>query len=199
MPRPVFFAADARDTDSGRTALVVQTWRHTREGEGSYQFAPSDWHELRKQTDAEIKREILRHLQKTVVTVVLVGDETHARRWVRHEILRTLELGHGLLAVQLPPEPDTSRGHLPENPLDQIYFQVDYARQAILLWEWDRKTNRWTPPEDVAAIPLARVKYPIERAEGLLSNAFHTYDWLALNGTQNFGRWVELAARYARQ
>ncbi|WP_372013896.1 TIR domain-containing protein [Tistrella mobilis] len=42
------------------------------------------------------------HIQGTSCTIVLVGRETHARKYVDWEIKATLDKRHGLIGIQLP-------------------------------------------------------------------------------------------------
>jgi hypothetical protein len=52
--------------------------------------------------DAEnIKSDIKEQLQKSSVTVVLIGRTTYASKWVDWEIRASVEMGKGLLAVDL--------------------------------------------------------------------------------------------------
>jgi len=180
--RPVFFAAHSEDFASGRTDPVTRHWLAHPAGRGSHVLDPAEWREMRKQSDLLIKDWIQDAMRRTEVTVVLIGKETFARRWVRYEILRTLERGAGLLGVYLPPDPRDPGAPRPENPLDQLSFRIDYERQALFVWEWSRPEHRWVAPEDFTSIPLARIRYPIERAEGLLSAEFFTYDSVIRKG-----------------
>lgn len=62
------------------------------------------------------------YIQGSSCTVVLVGKETHARKYVDWEIKATLDAGHGLIGVQLPTAPVTSQNTVtvPERLNDNI-------------------------------------------------------------------------------
>ena len=64
----------------------------------------SQWEQLRKKTDAAIKRAIDTALHGTSVTVVCVGARTASRRWVTYELRQSTLRGNGLLGVHLPGE-----------------------------------------------------------------------------------------------
>lgn len=59
------------------------------------------WESVKARGDAAIKQWIDTQIRGTSVTVVLVGAQTSTRRWVRYEIQKTLELGHGLIGVDI--------------------------------------------------------------------------------------------------
>jgi hypothetical protein len=59
------------------------------------------WEAVKQKGDAVIKNWIDAQIKGTSVTVVLIGKETSTRKWVKYEIARTLELGHGLIGVDI--------------------------------------------------------------------------------------------------
>lgn len=84
-------------------------WRATNVRKSS-QFTPSVdqqwidasmWEDAKRQGDPALRRLILDGLRNTSVTVVLVGNQTSTRRWVRFEIEQSIERGNGLLGVYI--------------------------------------------------------------------------------------------------
>ena len=61
----------------------------------------ADFEELKKKGDTAIKNWIDNQLKGTSVTVVLVGKETCASRWVKYEIEKSIEIGNGLLGIDV--------------------------------------------------------------------------------------------------
>lgn len=59
------------------------------------------WEEAKKKGDAAIKKMIDEGLTGTSVTVVCITSGTAARRWVNYEIDKSLEIGNGLLGLQI--------------------------------------------------------------------------------------------------
>jgi hypothetical protein len=59
------------------------------------------WERAKLEGDAAIKRMIDNALVGTSVTVVCVGNQTANRKYVNYEIIRSLEVGNGLVAVQI--------------------------------------------------------------------------------------------------
>lgn len=64
-------------------------------------FDHSEYEEAKKQGWDAIRRMILRHLNGTSVTVVLIGSETANRPWVKYEIEQSIERKNGLLGIQI--------------------------------------------------------------------------------------------------
>ena len=61
----------------------------------------SIWEEAKKKGDAAIKAMIDRALVNTSVTLVCVALGTKDRRYIKYEIDRSLEIGNGLVAIQI--------------------------------------------------------------------------------------------------
>ncbi len=81
------------------------------------------WEAIKRSGDLAVKRWIEKQLKGTSVTVVLIGAETSGRRWVKYEIKRSIELGKGLLGIDISKIKDrnrktTTRG---PNPLPSGY------------------------------------------------------------------------------
>ena len=99
MARKVFFSfhydRDAWRVGKVRNSNVI----------GNFDKSPfydkAKWETIKRQGDEAIKRWINEQLSGTSVTVVLIGKETASRRWVKYEIQRSIELGKGLLGIDI--------------------------------------------------------------------------------------------------
>jgi hypothetical protein len=60
-----------------------------------------NWESVKSQGDAAIKQVINEGMKYTSVTVVLIGEETYDRKYVKYEIERSEELGKGMLGVYI--------------------------------------------------------------------------------------------------
>ena len=65
-------------------------------------FGESEYQAAKKNLTAAIKQMVLRHLDGTSVTVVLIGTETANRPWVKYEIEQSIARKNGLLGIQNP-------------------------------------------------------------------------------------------------
>lgn len=101
-------------------------------------FDHSEYEEAKRQGDASIKRMILRHLDNTTVTVVLIGTETASRPWVQYEIEQLIARKNGLLGVHIHHLQDrdnqtSARGPVPYVPPSVVFPTYD----------WDRDLDRF--------------------------------------------------------
>ncbi len=122
MARKVFFsfhyARDAWRVGQVRNCNVISNL------EKSPFYDKAEWESIKKQGDAAVKNWIDNQLRGTSVTVVLVGKETHTRRWVKYEIQKSIELGKGLIGIDISKIKD-SNGNIDDgtvtNPLPAGY------------------------------------------------------------------------------
>lgn len=98
MARNVFFSFKYKDVS--RAMVVRNSWvTQSREAAGFIDSA--DFEKLKRQGDTAIKNWIDNQLKGTSVTVVLVGKETCASRWVKYEMEKSKAIGNGLLGIDI--------------------------------------------------------------------------------------------------
>lgn len=96
--RKVFFSFKYKDVS--RAMVVRNSW--VAQGKEAAGFIDSaDFEKLKKQGDTAIKNWIDKQLSGTSVTVVLVGEKTCTSRWVKYEIEKSIEIGNGLLGIDV--------------------------------------------------------------------------------------------------
>lgn len=99
MARRVFFSFEY-ENDVSRAMVVRNSWvTQGREAAGFIDAA--EFESLEDQGDAAVKAWIDAQLAGTSVTVVLVGQATCSSKWVKYEIEKSEELGHGLLGIDI--------------------------------------------------------------------------------------------------
>lgn len=64
-------------------------------------WSANDWEEVRYKTDAKIEEWIDAQMAKRSCVVVLIGNETSSRKWVKYEIEKAYELGKGIVGVYI--------------------------------------------------------------------------------------------------
>jgi len=128
MARRVFFSFKYEDV--GRAMVARNSWVvQGREAAGFVDAA--DFEKIKKQGDAAIKRWIDNQLTGTSVTVVLVGQLTCSSRWVKYEIEKSKELGHGLLGIDISKIPDWKKqtsdrcGQIPSGYSFYLWYKED--------------------------------------------------------------------------
>jgi len=100
MARRVFFSFHY-DRDNWRAAQVRNSGVVKPNYEETGFFDGVDWEELKRADDARIKRWIRNQMDGCSVTVVLIGSQTYGRKWVDHEIKKSVQEGMGLLGVRI--------------------------------------------------------------------------------------------------
>jgi len=96
--RKVFFSFKYKDVS--RAMVVRNSWvAQGKEAAGFIDAA--DFEELERQGDTAIKNWIDKQLNGTSVTVVLVGEKTCTSKWVIYEIEKSIEIGNGLLGIDV--------------------------------------------------------------------------------------------------
>ncbi|MBC8213270.1 MAG: TIR domain-containing protein [Candidatus Marinimicrobia bacterium] len=98
MARKAFFSFKYKDVS--RAMVVRNSW--VTQGKEAAGFIDSaDFEALKRKGDTAIKNWIDSQLQGTSVTVVLVGEKTCSSRWVKYEIKKSIEIGNGLLGIDV--------------------------------------------------------------------------------------------------
>lgn len=88
MARRVFFSFHYQDVIDFRANVVRNHWLTKPDREAAGFFDASIWEDAKKTGSIVLKRLINKEVQNTSVTVVLIGSNTYARRWVRYEIIK---------------------------------------------------------------------------------------------------------------
>ena len=117
MARRAFFSFKYKDVS--RAMVVRKSWV-TQGKEAAGFIDAADFEEVKRKGDTAIKNWIDKQLEGTSVTVVLVGEKTCSSRWVKYEIKKSIEIGNGLLGIDVSKikdlQGDTSErcGKIPE-------------------------------------------------------------------------------------
>ncbi len=143
MARRVFFSFHYK-RDIMRASQVRNSWigKPDRYAAGFLEDS-SAWEALKRQGETAIKRWIDNQLDRTTVTIVLIGAETSERQWVKYEIKKSIERVNGFLGIYIDKieDPNTGtdiRGH---NPLEDFEYDTERGdRQPLSSWY---KTYDW--------------------------------------------------------
>lgn len=105
--------------------MRVQQIRNIGALEDNQPVSKNEWEAVRKRGDGAIEKWIDENMKYRSCVVVLVGNETATRPWVRYEIKKAWEDGKGLLGIHIhnincPRNGKCARG---KNPFDQVTFK----------------------------------------------------------------------------
>lgn len=189
MARRVYFAFHYQK-DIWRVNQVRNSWV-TQEREVSGYYDASLWEKAKKESDLALKRLINGGIQNTSVTCVLIGSETHQRRWVQYEIIKSFDKGNGLLGVYIHnlknQDKETSvKGNDPFDDLG-ITLSADGKSASVSVW----KNQKWITFEDY---PRVSCNYKSEYGGNfyrLSQLGYKLYDWIENDGYNNFNKWIE--------
>ena len=102
----------------------VQEIRNIGALEDNKPVSANEWESVKRGGEASIKKWIDDNLRYKSCVIVLVGEETANRKWVRYEIEKAWELGKGLVGVYIHnlKDPRTGKSSKGKNPFDQFEF-----------------------------------------------------------------------------
>ena len=133
----------------------------------------AEWETVERKGEVAVKSWIDRQMVGTGVTVVLIGQQTATRPYVKYEIQQSIRHRKGILGIHIhgikDPKRRTTRMGL--NPLHDFTVMRDHP---------------W--------FGLFGVK-----SEQRLSDIFQTFDWEEDNGRKNMPDWIEEAAQRANR
>ena len=93
MAKRCFFSFHYQDVIDFRANVVRQHWVTKPDRQAAGFFDASIWQSATRMGDPSVKRLINGALEGTSVTCVMIGSQTHARKWVRYEILKSFRKG----------------------------------------------------------------------------------------------------------
>lgn len=189
MAKRVFFSFHYQDVADFRANVVRQSWV-TQDREEAGFFDASIWESSKKTGESAIKRLIDNNISGTSHTVVLIGEHTFSRRWVRYEIFKSLYENNGLTGVHinLIKGKDQRTKSLGENPFNYLALKFSSNGNEVYPCEWN---GQWVYSSDIAGWKLGNPRADLANQMITLSNwGFRTYCWVNDNGFKNFGNWI---------
>lgn len=193
MAKRVFFAFHYQDVIDFRANVVRNHWMTKPDREEAGFFDASLWETAKKTSPLAVKRLINSGLDGTSVTCVLIGSQTHARPWVRYEILKSYKKGNRIFAVHINPIPgkDKLTKQPGLNPLDFVGVTFSSSGETVTLHEYMNGAWKEFPEiDDGASYRVSPVAQQYRGNGYRLSQWFRTYDWVADDGYNNFSQWV---------
>ncbi len=96
VKRKVFFSFNFAK-DFWRTQQV----RNIGSIEKNQTVTANAWEEVKRKGDASIKSWIDKNLESKSCLVVLIGEKTAGRKWIKYEIKKAWEMGKGIVGVRI--------------------------------------------------------------------------------------------------
>lgn len=103
----------------------VQQIRNMGALEDNKPVSANDWETVKKGGDAAIEKWINDNMKYRSCVIVLIGEETHKRKWVKHEIKKAWNDGKGLLGIHIHnlKDPKTGKCDKGTNPFEQFTLE----------------------------------------------------------------------------
>jgi len=193
MARNVYFSFHYQDVADFRANVVRNSGKfHKKEI-----FKDSSiWEEAEEKQVKNLKSLIDAELKGSSVTCVLIGSETYTRRWVRYELMKSLEMGKGQVGVGINWIEDKNgktKFWAGENPFD--YLGIEVSKDGKNLHLFENKRWRWFTYKDLPIIKNNKFKNPRDFGkEFTLSTLYKRYSYKRHEGKTNFVKWIEEAA-----
>lgn len=130
MPKRQVFYSFHFDND----VMRVQQVRNMGALDGNEPASPNDWEEVKKKGDAGIEQWIEDNMSYRSCVVVLVGEETANRKWVKYEIQKAWKDGKGLVGIHIhnlkcPNNATCSKG---SNPFEQFELEDGSKMSSVV-------------------------------------------------------------------
>lgn len=189
MAKRVYFAFHYQDVIDFRANVVRNHNLIGGVSKAGY-FDASIWEATKKTSSLALKRMINAELDGTSTTVVLIGSQTWSRRWVRYEIMKSIERGNSMFGIHINSIAGKDKLTKPSgpNPFDNLAIAVSADGKIARPTEW--KGGKWAFYSDLE--PFAIPQQPAE-SRGItlrLSHWFLVKDWVIDNGYVNFNSWI---------
>lgn len=117
MSRQVFFSFEFKK-DAWRAGQV----RNMGKVDKSSTFSDNDWETVKSKDDDTIKKWINDQMKMRSCLVVLIGETTYSRKWVKYEIERAYKLGKGIVGIYVHglKDSDGKQSSKGNNPFDYV-------------------------------------------------------------------------------
>ena len=189
MAKRVYFAFEYRDVQDFR-ANVVRNHNFIGGIEAAGYYDHSIWEEAANANPLALKRLINAEFENSSVTAILIGSGTWARRWVRYEIMKSIERGNKVIGIHINSiaGKDKLTKALGPNPFDNMGVEISTNGTRAKPTEW--KDGKWVYYTDLDSFGVT--PQPAEnRGQHLrLSHWLPVYDWVGDNGYKHFSSWI---------
>lgn len=189
MAKRVYFAFHYEDVKHFRANVVRKHNALIGVAEAGY-YDHSIWEESKKKGDAVLKRMINSELVNTSVTAVLIGSWTYQRRWVRYEVMKSVERGNHLLGIHINRVPGKNKLTKTQGPDPFQYLGLEISRDGKRGRPTEWNGTKWVYYTDLDTFDINEQPLSIRGRHKQLSYWLETYDWVADNGFKNFSSWI---------
>lgn len=187
----VYFSFHYQDVSDFRANVVRNHKIVGSDSKSAGYLDASIWEEAKTKGDLALKRMINSELDYTSVTVVLIGSETYDRRWVRYEIIKSLERGNDLIAIHINAIKDKFGNLKPDGPNPFDYLALAISDDGTRASPMEHRSGKWIDYADLDGWNIGAAMSDAQRGKAFkLTQWYRTYDWVANDGYKNFASWI---------
>ena len=86
-------------------------------------FSDNDWEEVKSKDEKTIEKWIKDQMRMRSCIIVLIGETTASRKWVKYEIEQAYEMNKGMVGIYINKLEDQNgnQSHRGNNPFDYVY------------------------------------------------------------------------------
>ncbi|MEJ5316219.1 MAG: TIR domain-containing protein [Tenuifilum sp.] len=134
MTRRVFYSFHYKP-DNWRASQV----RNIGKVEGNKPASDNDWETVTKGGDKAIQKWIDDQLNGRSCTIVLIGENTAGRKWIKYEIEKSWNDGKGLLGIYIHNLKNSAgeQSNKGKNPFDDFTMQRDNKKLSSIVKTYD--------------------------------------------------------------
>lgn len=139
MARKVFYSFHYKN-DNWRASTV----RNIGSVEGNKPASDNDWEEVKKGGDSAIQKWIDGQMTGKSCVIVLVGEKTAGRKWIKYEIKKAWESGKGVLGIQIHKLKNSAgeQGSEGRNPFDDFTIDGKKLSSVVKLKKPSQSTSQ---------------------------------------------------------
>ena len=140
MARRVFFSFHYKP-DNWRASQI----RNIGIVEGNAPVSDNDWETVTKGGDKAIEKWISDQLKNRSCTVVLVGEKTAGRKWIKHEIKESWNSGKGVVGICIHnlKDKESNQSSKGGNPFDDLTIAGNKLSSIVRLYDPPFKTSTY--------------------------------------------------------
>lgn len=129
----------------GKDVMRVQQIRNIGALEDNKPVSANNWEEVKRKGETGIKNWINENMANRSCVVVLIGEETYKRPWVKYEIQKAFDDGRTLLGVHIHnlKDPNTGCGSKGQNPFEQFGFKDKFGKPISILCKNPKTTDAY--------------------------------------------------------
>ena len=189
MPQKVFFCVSTHDMNDLRVNVVRSNKAVIDSQTASHNMFV--WEQAQSKGDEAVKKLIDISIQDTKTTVVLIGTNTYAQKWIRYQIFRSMKKGNKLIGVHINRITGRDGKEKSPGPNPFSYVGFMYSPDGCMIIPHEYVDDVWTPFKEYEPYKVKQVPEQHRNKVITLSQIAKTYDWVGNNGKDNFSVWIE--------